>query len=146
MQCWLTVNRLSFRRMRGEYELDTPIDLELAVPVVDGVPLHELMGERFFGIDASLVSPPSRHLLGTPAYVEEGRAVILDGDCLHAGCCGVMAQVVVGERTVQWIDFFARGAPDIPTAVSFEFDRQQYEAALASLDAVPIEPLPPADP
>jgi hypothetical protein len=131
--------------MRGEYQLDETLDLDLAVPVVDGTPLHELMGERFFGIDSSLVSPPARHLLGAPAYVEEGRAVILDGDCLHAGCCGVMAHVVVGERVVSWIDFFARGGPDIPDEPSFEFDRQQYEAALASFDAVPIEPLPPSD-
>jgi hypothetical protein len=52
-----------------------------------------------------------------------------------------MANVVVGERTVEWTDFFALGHPFIPEKVSYKFDRQQYEAALASIDEVPVEPL-----
>jgi hypothetical protein len=139
------MNRLTFRRMRGEYELDMTYDLDLAMPVVDGVALHELMGDRFFGIGASLVLPPARHLLGKLVEGEYGRTVLLDGDCLHAPCWGVMAKVIVGEHTVRWIDFAARSGPDIAADTFFEFDRQQYEAALASLDTVPIEPMPQSE-
>src|SRR5690606_29813986 len=114
----------------------------VAVPVVDGVPLHELVGDRYLGIVASLVTPPSRHLVGEPEYIEEGRTVLLDGACRSADCCGVMAQVIVGERIVQWTDFFARGNPPIPAHLFFEFDRRQYEEALDSLVTVAIEPLP----
>ena len=137
------MNALSFRRMRGNYDPDlVPYELDIAVPVIDGVPLHELAGDRFFGIETSLVAPPSQHLLGSPTYVEEGLTVLLDGDCLAAGCCGVMARVSLGDRTVRWTDFFARGLPKLPAGMSFEFDRAEYEAALASLDALDIEPLP----
>ena len=93
----------------------------------------------------ALVSPPGRHLLGSPVYAENGRTVLLDGDCLVAECCGVMATVVVGDRTVRWTDFFARGGPSIPPNLTFEFDRTDYEAALASISSVPVEPLPPSD-
>lgn len=136
------MNRLSFRRMAGDYDLDQTFHLDIAVPVVDGTPLHELVGERFYGIDASLVAPPSPHLLRGPKYVEDGRTVLLDGDCLSAGCCGVMARVVIDDRAVRWADFFARGRPPLPNGLSFEFDRVQYETALASFDHVPVEPLP----
>lgn len=136
-----SVNQLSFRRMRGSYEVAQAQELDLAVPVVDEVPLHERMGRRFYGIDCSLVRPPSRHLLGEPSDGERGLTVLLDGDCLTAGCCGVMARVVATETTIQWIDFFARGAPDIPNGQTFEFERSQYEAALTSVDAVPVEDL-----
>ena len=85
------------------------------------------MGDRFSGIDTALVAPPPRHLLGSPTYVEDGLTVILDGSCLTAGCCGVMARVTVTDRTVIWSDFFARGDPDIPPDRRFTFDRRQYE-------------------
>ena len=65
------------------------------------------MGDRFFGIDTALVAPPSRQLLGSLTYVEDGLTVILDGSCLTAGCCGVMSCVTVTDRTVIWSDFFA---------------------------------------
>lgn len=123
-------------------ELGEPFERDIAVPVVDGVPLHERVGDRFAGIDTSLVARPSRHLLGEPEYIEEDRTVLLDGDCGFAECCGVRAQVIVGDRTVRWTEFFARGHPPIPVDLFFEFDRQQYEAALASLDTVAVEALP----
>ena len=139
------MNRLSFRRMRGTYEVMEPYELDIAVPVVDDTPLYELMGERFFGIDSALVMPPSRHLLDMPEYTDEDRTVLLDGTCLYASCCGVMAQVTVGDETVRWSSFFARGGPEIPVTVSFEFDRRQYEAALASVRDADVESLPVAD-
>jgi hypothetical protein len=111
------VNHLSFRRMSGEYSIPDPFELDIAVPVVDGTPLHEIMGDRFFGIRSALAMPPSRHLLDRPEYTEAGRTVLLDGSCLHAGCCGVMALVTLTEETVRWSDFFARGHPKIPRKV-----------------------------
>jgi hypothetical protein len=56
-----------------------------------------------------------------------------------------MAIVALTEETVRWSDFFARGHPKIPRKVSFDFDRPQYEAALASIVDAEIEPLPPAE-
>lgn len=138
----LGMNRLTFRRLAGEYRLDTAFDVDIAMPVVDGRPLHELVGERFYGVDTALVAPPSKHLMGSPAYVSDDRTVILDGGCFEAGCCGVMARVIVDNRTVVWTDFFARGHPDIPTKLKFTFDRQQYESALASVGSLEAEPLP----
>jgi hypothetical protein len=131
--------------MQGGYEVGVPHELDIAVPVVDGVPLHEVMGKRFFGIDSGLVRPPSQHLLGEPSYAEQGLAVVLDGSCLIAGCCGVMVHIVVTDTTVHWVDFFTRGAPEITGSPAYEFDRVQYEAALHSIDDVPIENFPARD-
>src|SRR3954447_25795394 len=94
------MNRLSFRRMRGKFDIDEPYDLDIAVPVIDGRPLHEIVGDRFYGIATTLAAPPSRHLLGQPTYGEDGLTALLDGSCLVVGCCGVMAQVDVREDTV----------------------------------------------
>lgn len=131
--------------MRGPYELDVVIELDIVAPLVDGRPLHEIMGGRFPGLATALVAPPAGQYLGQPRYREDHRAVLLDGDCLEAGCCGVMAAVSVEQTVVLWTDFFARGAPRIPAGVSFEFDRQQYEAALASIQDLEIQPLRVAD-
>ncbi|UDY36081.1 hypothetical protein [Dermatobacter hominis] len=94
---------------------------------------------------ARAVAPPSRHLLGTPTYVENGLPVILDGGCLVAGCCGVMARVSINERTVVWSNFFARGRPDIPADLKFTFDRDDYERALAEVATLEPEPIPDDD-
>ncbi len=139
------MNRLTFRRMAGAYDLDTSYELDLAVPVIDGVPLHERMAERFYGIDVELVAPPSSHLLGAPSYVEDGLPVILDGGCLVAGCCGVMVRVTINERTVVWSNFFARGQPDIPADLKFTYDRNEYERALSSVSTLEPEPFPDDD-
>jgi len=106
---------------------------DLAVPVIDGDPLAEMLTDRYPGVALSLVVPPSRQWLGAPTRAEQGRAVILDGSCGYAGCCGVMAHIEVGPGTVVWSDFIARGSPRIPTGLRFEFDRAEYEASLAGL-------------
>lgn len=119
--------------------------VDIAVPVIDGTPLHEILGGRFEGIETGLVAPPSQHLLGSPSYVEHGQVVLLDGGCWVAGCCGVMADVVVSDDAVRWTNFFAMGEPAIPADLSFEFDRSEYVAALASIESVAIEPFDDGD-
>jgi hypothetical protein len=123
-------NRFSVLRYADEPE-------DLAVPVIDDIPLCERLRERHPGIALDLVVPPSLQWLGAPRYAEDGRAVILDGTCGNAGCCGVMARVDVSPATVVWRDFFARGAPELPGDLRFEFDRAGYEAALATLPDLP---------
>lgn len=104
---------------------------DIAVPVVDGVPLFETLGDRYPGVAIDLVAPPSRHWLGEPAYEEEGRTVIVDGTCGVAGCCGVMARIASDGPVVVWSDFFARGRPPLPPGLRFEFDQAEYEASIA---------------
>lgn len=114
-----------------------PNRTEIAVPVIDGTPLFALMQDRFPGVATNLLVD-GRHLLGAPLYGEDGRAVLLDGTCGHAGCCGVMARVEVTTERVIWTDFFARGAPELPAGLRFEFDRRQYEEALSSIRDIPL--------
>jgi hypothetical protein len=121
-------NQLSVLRF-----VDTPEDI--AVPVVDGVPLYETFPDRYPGLIVSLVLPPSRQWLDAPTYQEDGRAVILDGGCTIAECCGVMARITLEQDTVVWSDFFARGLPRIRHDLRFEFDRADYDLALAGLAA-----------
>lgn len=109
---------------------------DLAVPVIDGVPLFEMLEDRYPGVDIGLVAPPSRHWLGQPAYGEEGRAVILDGTCGVAGCCGVMACITVSETIVGWSDFVAWGRPPLPDALHFDFDRTAYETAISAVSTL----------
>jgi len=106
---------------------------DLAVPVIDGHPLAKMLTDRYPGVAISLVVPPSRQWLGAPTRVEQGRAVILDGSCGYAGCCGMMAHIEVRSGTVVWSDFLARGSPRIPSGLRFEFDRAEYETSLAGL-------------
>jgi hypothetical protein len=110
---------------------------ELAVPVIDDVPLFERLGDRFPGLSVREVAWPSRQWLGAPTVAEDGRAVILDGECGEPGCCGVFARITVKDSSVRWADFFARGSPRLPDGLSFSFERGKYEAALKSVAARP---------
>lgn len=91
----------------------------------DGVP----------GLSPDLLTPPSLHWLGNPdpRWSESGRAVVLDCGCGQWECGGVLARIEVRPDVITWSDF--RGPRDgdpIPVG-PFVFDREQYEAALASL-------------
>lgn len=144
------MNRISFDRFAvvgppGEH-LDGGTDL--AVPVIDGEPLFVRLGGRWPGLDVAVVVPPSRHWLGRPegSLAEDGRAVILDGECGHAGCCGVFARVTTNDSNVRWDDFAARGAPELPAGLRFVFEQQAYEHALASVATkAPVEWVAPGD-
>jgi hypothetical protein len=106
---------------------------DIAVPVIDDVPFFETVGDRYPGVAVGLVTPPSRHWLGEPRYGENGRAVILDGTCGHAGCCGVLARITIADALVTWSDFFARGHPELPEGLHFQFDRTTYQEAIAGV-------------
>ena len=121
---------------------------DLVVPVVDGEPLFVRVGDRWPGLAVEFVAPPSRLWLGEPVagLAEGGRTVILDGECGHAGCCGVFARVLVGDSNVRWDDFSARGAPALPPDLRFVFERRAYERALAGVELLrPIEWVAPAE-
>lgn len=134
MAAIFSVIRYSVKVEPADQEFFAPLDL--AVPVIDGVPLYQRLEDRYPGVKQELVAPPSRHWLGEPKYEEDGRAVILDGSCGVAGCCGVMAHITLARRFVVWSDFFARGHPPLPDGLHFEFDRTDYEAAIAELPAI----------
>jgi hypothetical protein len=126
------VNRLTVERHvhihEGVGRVEGPE--ELVVPIIDGTPLHEMVDDRLAGLALTLVAPPSGQWLGTPTYQDDGRAVILDGTCRIAECCGVFARITVTNETVRWSDFVARGEPPLPPGLDFEFERVAYEAAI----------------
>jgi hypothetical protein len=117
---------------------------DLAVPIIDGIPLFEMLHSSFPGVPIGLVVPPSRHWLDDPdpSYVDdaEGRPAILDGSCGIAECCGVMARIELTSSTVAWTDFVARGRGSIPLGLEFVFDRDHYETAIARVrEVVPAD-------
>lgn len=114
--------------------------VDVAVPVIDGTPLFLGMRDRYPGVAVDLIAPPSRHWLGEVQYGEGNRAVILDGICGAAGCCGVFARISLHEGLVVWSDFFARGLPELPQGLRFEFDRDTYERAIQGVaDLQPVD-------
>lgn len=106
-------------------------------PVIDGISLGQRLSDRFHYFTGD-VALPSGQWFGRPDEEEDGRAVVLDGSCLDAGCCGVFARIDVGDEVVTWSDFFARGAPELPDGLEFRFARGQYEEALRQLHQLPV--------
>jgi hypothetical protein len=139
------VNRIRFERLAfvadGADEIWSDGRYDAVVPVVDDVRLSELVGgDRFPGLHVKSVAPPSTQWLGRPTYEEDGYAVVLDGWCANAGCCGVFARIRLDGGVVRWSDFGGRGRPDMPDGLAFEFDRTEYESALAAAAiATPVE-------
>jgi hypothetical protein len=117
---------------KGESKTD-----EIVVPIIDGTPFYKMVDDRSPGLALSFVAPPSLHWLGAPTYQEMGRAVILDGSCGFAECCGVLARIVVTDDAVRWSDFFARGHLPLPPGLGFEFDRAAYEATVEAVNSSP---------
>jgi hypothetical protein len=138
------VNRFEVVRRRvvlPEGEELRGISDDLAIPVVDGQWLSKLLDDAFPGVDVGLVAPPSKQWLGEPSYAEHGRAVVLDGGCGEAGCCGVVARIQVRPTEVRWSEFYGHGRhPPYPADLEFTFDRSDYEAALRSLRNLEPEP------
>jgi hypothetical protein len=133
------LNRFTVLRFHVPVQSEQPFFAasDLVVPVIDGTPFFEMLGGGWPGIPEQWVLPPSRQWLGSPEQAEYGRAIVLDGSCGDAGCCGVMARISVLSDTVIWDEFYGL-APDLPEPLRFEFDRVGYEEQLAALPHVPV--------
>lgn len=109
---------------------------DVAVPVIDGMPLFAYIGDDAMpGLAFDYVAPPSKHWLGEPVDVVFERVAVLDGTCGVAGCCGVSARISVGDAEVTWSDF-AVGPDSALDLGPFVFDRAAYEAVLAGCAAL----------
>jgi hypothetical protein len=139
------VNRFTLARYTLSEPTDNPlVPTDLAVPVIDGVPLFEIVGDRLPGVAVALLAAPSRQWLGEPSYLAYGRTVVLDGDCGDAECCGVTARIDFNSSTVTWSDFQTHGWPPLPDGLRFTFNRSQYEREIERL--LDVEPTPWTDP
>ena len=109
-------------------------DVELASAVADKQP--ELAGS-YAGPTLWRIADLAAHLLGRPdpLYGEGGRVELLVcAGCGEPGCWPLEAQVDVTEEQVSWSDFRQPHRPNWRhRGLTFEFDRAQYEAAIARL-------------
>ncbi len=145
-----------FRLARFGVVLESPDDqsfasTDLAVPLIDDVPLHAITSNRHPGVPVGLVAPPSRHWLGEPdrSYVGDDDhdlqfPVVLDGSCGIPECCGVMARIKISDATVTWSEISGRGRSAIPNGLTFTFERKQYEREIAHI--LEVVPTPWIDP
>jgi hypothetical protein len=119
------------------------------VPRVDGVPLTELI-ERFEtgggmrpADDAygGLIprfyrfGPMAEHFRGRSAGSTRPKTPLLGCDCGEWGCWPLMARITVTTDLVTWDSFEQPFRPmrDYTEFGPFEFDREQYDAALGDL-------------
>lgn len=134
------VNTFSLVRLHV-LDAEGPVEhlIDLAVPVIDGMPLFTYIdGDLVPGLAFDDVAPPSRHWLGEPYDVVFERAAVLDGTCGVAGCCGVSARIDTGIDSVTWSDFSV-GPNSALDLGPFVFDRAAYEATLAGCgDLAPV--------
>lgn len=86
---------------------------------------------------------PQGHFLGAPGSDLEcgpsGKTVLLaDQGCGEPDCWPLMAKITVGKDIVVWSDFEQphRRSWDYD-GLSFQFERTQYEEALAALGSIP---------
>jgi hypothetical protein len=116
--------------------------IDVAVPVIDGLPFFERFEDREPGSALRAATSARGQWLGAPLHVEEGRAVVLDGTCGHGRCCGVLARIEVDEElgTVRWHDFSTNEVD-----ADFTFNLDEYRNAIAhagDLEAQVWEPPP----
>lgn len=85
--------------------------------------------------------PPSKHFLGEPSqrgYCYDDKVMVLGCDCGIAGCWPLICRITADETSVVWSDFeqphrsSGRALPAWEYAAlgPFEFEREEYEAAL----------------
>ena len=90
----------------------------------------------YAGLQTSADRDWTGHFLTDPREVwfEEGDTVLLGCECGEWGCWPLTANVAVTETTVRW-SASATGTGSGTSAAwgPFEFDRQQYDAALEAL-------------
>ena len=78
--------------------------------------------------------------MGAGAGRDRAWAVVLDGGCGEAECCGIYAQIAQDVDTVVWRAFWSNSSTQpIPPDLVLTFDRAEYEAALDGLvDRAPM--------
>ena len=103
---------------------------DLAVPIVDGAPLFAILGGRWPGVPFEWLFGAPGRWPGPPLHTAWDRAVVLDGSCGVAECCGLVADITVHAETVVWDNFYCHGSATIPSDLRYEFVRTEYEAAL----------------
>ena len=109
---------------------------DLAVPVIDDVPLFERLG-GWPGIPFEWLQRSPNQWLGSPSFTVFGSPVVLDGSCGEAECCGIAARITITDDTIVW-DGIRSLNETYP--LRFEFDRSDYEAQIRGLpDLVAIE-------
>jgi hypothetical protein len=139
------MHRFSLERYAYEQDGGWPTTREtvdLVVPVIDGVPLFEIVEAHYPGLAIEHVAAPSHEWLGQPTYGDDGgRAVVIDGSCGVAGCCGVLADIVVSTNVVTWTGLFSRAVDTALETFAFLFDRGEYERAIANVRDLPARPV-----
>lgn len=115
---------------------------ELPFAEAEGAP--NIAGQ-YHGLAPHQVVPPSRHFLGEPTwgvYRYGERTQILGCECGEPGCWPLVCRIQATEDRVVWADFeqphrSGREPAHRPWRYQgfgpFEFDRKQYESALAVL-------------
>jgi hypothetical protein len=144
------LNQLSFRRyaytlefgrnLQNRWRPGPPIELDLVVPVIDGLTVQEILDhDGFAGLPAHYVEPRARQWSGPASYGDDGLAAIIDGGCSNVGCCGVQASIEFHDTTVRWFGFkIGTGEPDTR---EYTFDRASYEAAIAGIASLSPTPV-----
>ena len=100
----------------------------------------------YAGLPPEHVAPPSLHFLGQPSiqvYSLDSKVQVLGCECGEPGCWPLVCHVDVDRTRVRWSSFEqphrsgkGKQAPwHYDNLGPFEFDRQQYEVALANLGA-----------
>ena len=123
---------------------DTPLvelvrRYELPLATAEGRP--QSAGD-YGSLEASVAAPPSRHFLGEPTYGsyrhgERTQVLLCDAD-YEPGCKPFVCRIDVLADHVVWSSFRQPGDPwSYDGFGPFEFDRVQYEKALAALPSGP---------
>jgi len=142
------VDEFSLRLLRFVEPLDPDVPLTtLAVPLINGVPLRELLDSSAeAGIELELLRGPSSEWTGSPSNPRSsagsaGMARVLTGTCGVADCCGAFARIERDGDQVSWTGFEFGGELDNGRAsILFNFDAVDYRRAIArGVVSAPIE-------
>lgn len=124
------------------------------VPVLNGIPLTNLIHafDQEHGFETREISygglipahfnfgPLDQLFLGQGSGREPGaKTPLLGCECGEWGCWPLLARVVVTDSTVVWSDFEQpfRKKRDYSAFGPFQFDRRDYERAVAQANEVP---------
>lgn len=137
------VQQFAVERWRVESDDEPPIDL--AVPVIDGVPMYLLTEpDALPGVTATLVDEHPQHWLGSPVthFTERDSATVIGDTCSrgtgNGACCGLLATITISEPTVVWESFWSYGQCAASPETRFVFDLAQYRSAIEAFKDAPV--------